>query len=83
MKIVFIFPVLLMCSGLILAQPAYAVKNPKNALRECQQRVERLEKDKRKQSTTAEKVRTLDERYSDSNQSSQTAQPRFEPYSYP
>jgi len=86
MKIVFIFPALLMCSSLMLAQPAYAIKNPKDTIRELRQKVEKLEKERQSQCAPAEKVRTLDERYSQSSQSSQSSQavqPRFEPHSYP
>lgn len=84
MKIVFVFPALLACSSLMLVQSAYAVKNPRDTIIELRKKVEKLEKEKQKQPTTTEKVRTLDERYSRYDQPSQTAtQPRFEPYSYP
>lgn len=75
MKIVFVLPVLLMCSGLMLVHSAYAAKNTRDTLSELRQKVEKLEK--QKQCTPADKVRALDE------QSSQPVQPRFEPYSYP
>ena len=87
MKIIFVFPALLVCSSLMLVQSAYAVKNPRDTIIELRQKIEKLEKEKQKQLTTTEKVRTLDERYGgygQSNQLGQTAiQPRFEPYSYP
>lgn len=77
MKIVFGLSVLLMCSGIMLVQPAYATKSPRDTLSECLQRVEKLEKEKQKQPTPAERVRALEEK------SNQTAQPKFAPYSYP
>ena len=77
MKRIFSLPELLMCFGLIFVQPAYAVKNPGDSLKECRKKVEQLEKEKQKQPAPAEKVRPPEEK------PNQTAQPKFAPYSYP
>lgn len=82
MKIMFSLPVLLICSGLMLVQPAFAAREKKVTLSELRQRIEKLEKEQPKQtipaaSASAERSRMFVE------QPGQHTQPRFMPYSYP
>lgn len=77
MKRILSLMALLMCIGVMLVQPAYAAKNPGDSLKECQKKLEQLEKEKQKQPAPAEKSRPPEEK------PNQPVQPKFAPYSYP
>lgn len=85
MKSLSVISMLLICSSLMQIQSAYAVMNPKDPHKLLLKKTGKSEKkqekqnanQKQNQSASAEKTAAFE------NQSSQTGQPRFEPYSYP
>lgn len=78
MKKTFWPSILFTCSSLALAPLIHAVENKKVTLNELQQQVEQLKKAQQEQSNLADKVRELEVK---SKQADQTK--KFTPYSYP
>jgi hypothetical protein len=78
MRNIFLLTALFIYSSLVFAPSVHAAENKKITLSGLQQKVEQLKKELQEQSSLAEKIRELEEKSSQANQTK-----KFPPYSYP